>query len=810
MKKLLSLFSILSITGSTFTVASCSMVNYKVQSIKNKVNNLVQVSSTLLRGSIIQNASQNSNSGLAYDSNYLNSLILNSKSNNLIPNFKTDAQTTMKNLNETYFGSQDLNRDSINNLNKDFLTNNVKSPTSSLDSFSSNFILFSSVLKTNGGIHPSISGLIQGLLPTLNLKNTLAETLNSESLKSIANLIQKTNEPLSETLGFLQQSNIFYAVLKNFFNSDFENSRKENDTENIEKWVKQFISEVKLNGLDTLLEELVNKILTQDKSEDVLTGQMIINSSLNRFHNILARVTKQENKVINSSKLYDTLSKNFDKDLGDLMGDFLKGLNLNLKAFDFKALLLSIIKSPENISDILFIISGLLKYVSSLDFSDFIPENDDKLFDYTKSNDNFLKELNNKTLKDNSFKIKMLFKNLSLITNVKTNANGKQLQKLFYMLFNSGKKVTEIDENINLLTLINKLSSPIFGSNSKNNYSSLLYGIGKGIAIWQGWSFVGLGADQVGNLIRWVIGDGLGYNSDFSGLNNVLNILKSLGIEINLKVSEKTTLQLKHLFNAIYDEDSTIFKDLIGKQMSLYSIFNQNIVLSMKISDIIDLIYKNIASNGNEQKINTDKLKNGLNILSNELVKDNYTLWYKNSNNFVQYKESSINKQGNYNALQAMIISSSKNGMYLKLDNSTPINENIKGTKAAMYALGTDYDEKGNQKPLFRDKSLLLGLENIFDDQVTIGILDDLTRGFQEIIKINNNISNSIYKKLIENANFETKIISSSNIDTDKEQSITYKTVYTNPFNETKTSYEINLILKINQDSWQINSIRRL
>ncbi|WP_339021568.1 hypothetical protein [Spiroplasma endosymbiont of Atherix ibis] len=814
MKKLLSIISAFALISSTFTVASCSLVNYKAQSIKNKINNLVEISSTLLRGTMVQNASQNQNANsdtLAYDSNYLNSLINNSKANKLIPNFKTDAQTTMKNLKDTYFTNQNFDRDSINSLNSDFLTKNVKSPNSSTDDFSSKFILFSSILKTNGGIHPSISGLIQGLLPQLNLKDDLANILNSELLKSISNLIKKTNEPLTKILGFLQQSNLFYAILKNFFNSDFENSNKEKNIANTTKWVKEFINEVKLNSLDILIEELINKLLTQDKNEQELTGQMILNSSLNRFSNILARVTNQEDKIINSSNLYETLSKNFDEDLGDLLGNFLKSLNLNtnFSNFDFKSVLFSLLKSPENITDILFIISGLLKYISSINFSDFVPEDDKNLFSSTTSNNEFLEEINNKILKENRFKTETLFKNISTIINVKTNANGKQLQKLFYMLFNSGQKATEIDSNINLFSLLWNLNPSVIWTSEKNNYSSLLYGIGKGVAIWKGWSFTGIGPCQVGNLIRWVIGDGLGYNSDFSGLNKVIESLKEVGVEINLKVSEQTTEQLKHLFNAFYDENSTLLKDLFGKEITLYSIFNEEIILSIKIIDIIDLIYKNIASNGNEQEINTEKLRTGLDILSKELVNDNYTLYYKSSNNFVQYKKNSTNEWGKYNALQAMIIYYSKNGMYLKIEDND-INENIKGSKAAMYALGTDYDQNGNQKTNFRDNSLLTGVEKIFDDEIIINILNDLTRGFTDIQTINENISNNIYKKLIENENFETKIINYSDIDTNKQQSITYRTTYKDPFSKANINYEVNLVLKINEDSWQINSIKKI
>ncbi|ALD66241.1 hypothetical protein [Spiroplasma cantharicola] len=818
MKKILSILAVVSMSTSTICVTSCSTINLKKKSIKNQISNLTQISSTLLRGSIIQNASQEINKGFAYDSNYLNNLVYNSKANELIPLFDTNSETTLNSLRNLYFDNQNLDRNAINDLNKDFLSDKVKSPTSSIQSIASIAVFAITTLKSNGGIHPSLSGLIQGAIPKLGLNDNLADNLNSEKLKPIANLIKNIKDPLAKTIGFLQESNAIYAILKNFFNSEFENAIKEKDMKAIFDWIIKFLNDINLSGGAKIFDDLVNSLLLQEKDADELTGQMIINASLNKINNIFARIINQENKIITGENLF-SLSKNFDKDLGKIIGEFLKQITKENSNLNIQEVLKSIFEKTENISDILFVFSSLLKYISSIDFSSFIPLSNEYLFDSKKLNNDYLAELNKLTLKDNPYNTARLLKNLSTITNIENNLDGKQMQKLFYLLFNSGEKVTNIDQNIGLISLIPKISSPWIGQNKKNNYSSLLYGIGNGIAIWKDWSFAGIGPDQVGNVLRWVIGDGLGFNSNFSGLNKVIEILNSIGINIDLKVSEKTTSQLNHLFSAIWDEDSTLIKDLTGQQISLYSLFKNEIVEGITLSKLIDLIYKALTqvdpTSTMKKSKNIDKkaegLSKGLDIISKEMVNDKYQLWYQSNNNEKQFKQNSEN--GNYNALQALILTSTRNGLYLKI-NEDPIivNQKVRGPKASMYALGTDFDTNGNQIfSKFRNSSIMQGLEYIFDDEITNQILDDLLKAFNEINSINTNISNNIYKKLIKSQNFKTKILNYKNIDQNNlEQSITYEIVYNEPFTNKTFKYQIDLILKLDQSSWKINSIKRV
>ncbi len=818
MKKIISILAVMSVTTSTLSVTSCSMINLKKASIINKVNNLTQISETLLRGSMIQNASQETNTGFAYDSNYLNNLVYSSKVNSLIPLFNTDQETTLNNLRDLYFDSQDLNRAAINQLQENFLNDEVKAPITSVKNIAGTLIFAITTLQSNGGIHPSISGLIQGAIPQLGLNDDLVNSLNSKNIQPIAKLIQKINEPLSKTIGFLQESNVIYGVLKNFFNSEFENAIKEKNIEEIFKWIINFLNEVNLSGGAKILDNLINSILMEDKKAEELNGQMILNASLNKFNNIFARVLNQEDKIISNEDIYD-LNKSFDKNLGKIIGDFFQQIEKNNLNLNIETILKLVFEKTENITDILFIISGLLKYISSIDFASYIPLSNDYLFDSKKLNNDFLKELNNLSLKENPYSTEKLLKNLSTITSIEKNLDGKQMQKLFYLLFNSGEKVTNIDQNVGLIGLISKLSSPILGQNKKNNYSSLLYGIGNGVAIWKGWSFGGIGPDQVGNVLRWVIGDGFGFNSDFSGLNKVIEILNGIGITIDLKVSEKTTSQLKHLFSAIWDEDSTLIEDLTGQKISLYSIFKNEIASGITISKLIDLIYKNIAQADPNNKMEieksidkkAEKLAIGLDIISKEIVNDKYQLWYKSKNSEKQFIENSLT--GDYNPLQALILSSTRNGLYLKInENPIIVNEKVKGSKASMYALGTDFDSNGNQVfSNFRQSSIMQGLEYIFDDKITNYILEDIVKAFNDINMIDTEVSNNIYKKLIQSKNFKTKNLSYVNIDkADLVQSITYQTTYFDPFNNKSFNYEINLILKPDQASWKINNIKRV
>ncbi|AUM62562.1 hypothetical protein [Spiroplasma monobiae] len=806
MKKILELLCVISISASTFSVASCSFINTEKQSIKNKVENLMNISSVLLRGTMIQKSNEGNKELSSYDSNFLNTIVGNTKAIDTIKGFDTDRETSINDLHSTYFDMQDLSRDAINSKNNNFLSNNVKSPSGPLDQYGDTLVLIISILKANGGIHPSLSGIIEGILPQINIGDEkLANNLTSNKLKPISNFLEQTGPELTKLIGFLQESKILNSVLKNFFNSEFINAIKDKDISSTSSWIDETVKNIDFKGLLNSLDNFINSSLTIDKKAEELTGQMIINASLNRISNIFARASQQLDKVIGNENLYEPLGSKFDTNLGEIIAKFLEKIGSKDETFDFSKFLTLIISEPENIVDFIFFISGILKYISSIDFSQYNPKDDKNLFSSEKSNNDFLEELNNKNLKENPFSSKTLFKNLIEITDTNKDPFGKQTQKLFYMLFNSGKSPTNIDKNITLINLFVKLKS---GSNNlKNNYSSLLYGLGNGIAVWQEWNYKNFGPDSVGNLFRWVIGDGLGHNSDFSGLNKVLDILGDLGIKIDLRVSEETTDQLKHLFNSIWDENSTLFKDLLGLETNLYSIFSIKISSNGTISEILRLIYNSIEGETINQG---QKLKEGISIVAKNLISEEFTLWYKNKGKLEQFKDFSYENKGNYNALQVLILASKRSGLILSTNNQEPNNLNIKGNKAIMAALGTLYDNNGNQiNNNFKEESLLAGVEKIFDDEIVKNVLDDIANGFIEIKNLNSKIIKEVYLPLIKSENFKTKLISKENIDKkNKIQQIKYITTYKDPFLGKEFRYQVILTLALNDQSWKVEKIK--
>ncbi|ALD66240.1 hypothetical protein [Spiroplasma cantharicola] len=800
MKKIISLLGIVSITASTASVASCSMVNNKKQSIFNKVNNLTKISSTLLRGAMIQNASQSRDNGLPYDANFLLDLINSSSAKELMPDFNTNYQTNMSSLNSSYF-NQNLTRDEINkiakvkdstNENSLFLTNNVKSPNGPADSIGSLLTVFIGIIKANGGIHPNSSGLIQSFLPELKLSENNVDQFSSEKMKPIAKILDQWADVIALIIKLAESSNLPYFLIANFLNVNFWTTIKENN------W--------NINSLGTI-DLVINKILNVDKIEN-LTNKKIMNAAVKRLNNIFANLSRQNDKVIEDiNELYKDIDYDFENKFGDTFAGFLKNIN-NLDTSNMIPILF----------DALFVVSAILHRITSIDFSQDTPQSHDDLYSYKgevgrkeKKNLKFLKELGEQEF-NNKYSSKILIKNLSIALNAKEN-DGLNFAKLIGLLFQSGSKKTFDIAKPGILgwvpALLGKLTTLSGDYTGAEGFSPLLYAIGNGLAQWKNIKInvvAEIGPNQIGNFMKAII-DTFIENRSINGLDSLFDFLKTFGVKIPFRFNQDEIM--KNSWRTLWSSESTFLKTIIGGETntSLQTILNSHIFLGKNISEILNLLYESInSSNPNLKKVeNINKastlMANGFRNLSTALIDDKYSIFYGND---IPYKQGN-NK---YTSLQTLMITSDKNGLYIEFDNIK--NKKVKGVKSAMFALGSDFDDLGKQKNNFREETILSGLEKIFDDPSINALFDQILEGFKEVNRIKKELTNFTYKQLIGNMNFKTKVLSYEGIDQpDTDAFIKYKTTYTDILSWATFFYEIELKLTKGSNEWKITSIER-
>ncbi len=812
MKRIISLLGIVSITASTASVTSCSTINNKKKSVINKVNNLTQISSTLLRGAMVQNASQKVNYGLAYDANYLLDLINSSRAKELMPGFNTNYQTDMSSLNSSYF-NQSLTREEINKIakvnesndNGPFLTDNVKSPVGAADSIGSLLTVFIGIIKSNGGIHPNSSGLIQSFLPQLNLSEDNADKFSSEKMASISNTLDKWADIIAIIIKIAVSAKLPYTLISNLLNVNFLTALRENDW----KFVKESIIKTLLNiDFVSILDLLVNSILRVDNIEN-LTNKKIMNAAIKRSNNIFAKLSGQKDKVIkNTDELYQDIDFDFENKFGDVFAGFLNNLN-NLDTSNIFSI----------IFDALFVISAILQRITSIDFSQDTPQSHDDLYSYKgevgrreKRNLKFLKELANTEFENSQFSTKTLIKNLSIALNAKDN-DGLNFAKLLGLLFQSGSSKTLDISKPGILgwvpSLLGKLGTLSGDYKGVEGFSPLLYAMGNGFAQWKNIKInvIGeIGPNQIGNFVKAII-DAFIENRSINGLDSLFDFLKTFGVNIPLRFNQDE--MMKKSWKTLWSSESTFLKTIIGgeKNISLQTILSSQIYEGKTISEILEFIYYSISStNPNYRKIKDLKessigLTDGIRDISSALVDDKYSIFYGQD---TPYKEGN-NK---YTSLQTLMMTNNKNGLYIKFGDKN--NKNVKGMRSAMFALGNDYDEDGRQKNIFREKTILSGMEKILDDSDINDLLDQILLGFKDVNKIKSNLTTYYYKPLIHNDNFKTKILSYNGIDEQNTDAIIkYRTLYTIPYSKATFTYEIELLLLNGTDEWKISSIER-
>ncbi|WP_339034769.1 hypothetical protein [Spiroplasma endosymbiont of Cantharis rufa] len=812
MKKIISLLGIVSITASTASVTSCSTINNKKKSVINKVKNLTQISSTLLRGAMVQNASQKVNYGLAYDANYLLDLIHSSRAEELMPGFNTNYQTDMSSLNGSYF-NQSLKREEINKIakvdgsndNGPFLTDNVKSPVGAADSIGSLLTVFIGIIKSNGGIHPNSSGLIQSFLPQLNLSEDNVDKFSSQKMASISNTLDQWAEIIAIIIKIAVSAKLPYTLISNLLNVNFLTALRENNW----KIINESIIKTLLNiDFVSILDLLVNSILRVDKIEN-LTNKKIMNAAIKRSNNIFAKLSGQKDKVIkNIDELYQDIDFNFENKFGDVFAGFLNNLN-NLDTSNIFSI----------IFDALFVISAILQRITSIDFSQDTPQSHDDLYSYKgevgrreKRNLKFLKELADNEFENSQFSTKTLIKNFSIALNAKDN-DGLNFAKLLGLLFQSGSSKTIDISKPGILgwvpSLLAKLGTLSGDYKGVEGFSPILYAIGNGFAQWKNIKInvIGeIGPNQIGNFVKAII-DAFIENRSINGLDSLFDFLKTFGVNIPLRFNQDE--MMKSAWKTLWSSESTFLKTIIGgeKNISLQTILSSQIYNGKTISEILDFIYYSISStNPNYIKVkdlkeSTIGLTDGIRDISSALIEDKYSIFYGQD---TPYKEG-INK---YTALQTLMITNNKNGLYIDIDQKK--NKNVKGIKSAMFALGNDYDENGRQKNIFREKTILSGLEKILDDSNINDLLDQILLGFKDVNKMKSDLTTYYYRPLIQNDNFKTKILSYKGIDEQNTDAIIkYRTLYTIPYSNATFTYEIELILLNGSDEWKINSIER-
>ncbi|QHX36567.1 Vmc-like lipoprotein signal peptide domain-containing protein [Spiroplasma sp. BIUS-1] len=834
MKKLISILGIISITASTASVASCSTVNNKLTSIKNKVNNLTNVSSTVLRGVMIQNASQELNDGLPYDADYLYGLISSSKANDLMPGFKTDNQTTVGSLKNNYFGKQGFNRKDINNWDhpsnasysdKEFLTDKVKSPNGPADSIGSMLTLVISAIKSNGGINPSISGLLEGVLGQLPLSESSIGSVSKDKMEGISSILSSASEPLAILIKALSKSNFAYGAISNLLNINFLNDLKEGKTSLLDG-IMSTLSSINflplitgllelLNYFDILtplLDTLVNSILTMDNKQN-MTNKQVMNATNKRLYNIFATLSGQNDKVItDKDELYKDVDYNFEKQFGEVMAGFFKNMS-NINTSNIITI----------IPDILFVVAGILQRITSVDFETNVAQNNQDLFDNNSikknRNQDFLIKLGNESFNKHNFSTKILINNLRI--SLTSDENGYNLIKLFALLFESaGTNDGRIDLSYTESTAawIARLIGSAFtlGLNygGQEGLSPLLFAIGNGIAVFLKINVAGVGPNHVGNIFKALI-DKIILNKDISGIQG---LLETFGAKLPFTLSNESIKIMKNAWDALWSKDSTMLKDIIGgdKNISLQTILEGPVYKGKTISEIMELIYNAInSSSSNTQRYKKLKeestgLAKGLQDISSALVYNKYKMYYGEGENKTEHNPLSYEEKDGYTALQVLMVASNAKGIYISIDGKE--NNKVKGSKAAMSALGTDFDENGKQiNTAFRDNSLLLGLKNIIDDKSIDSLLDQIVKGFANVNNVKKDVSNKVYKTLIQSKNFKTKVKSYYGIDEGNvEAGITYVTTYTDPKTHKSFNYEVKLNLNIDSTDWKVTSIKRV
>ncbi|AGR41017.1 hypothetical protein [Spiroplasma taiwanense] len=804
MKKLLSALGVIAIAASTTSVASCSLVNNTKQYVKNKVLNLVNISSTLLRGAIIQNATQDLNRGLALDNDYLSSMILGNNALNLMKDFKTSPQTTMESLKNSYFPGQQLDRATINTWNeKQFLTDSVKSPNGPLDSIGGLLTLGISTIKSSGGINSSLVGTIEGALPLI-ASNDLANSLNPDSLEPIAKVLEDNAYMFSQTIANLSDSNVVYSLIANLLNVNFINAIKEFNFSTIIEGIVNFFKAIDSNSLYSLVDNLGNSILTMDKKENLTYGD-ITNSVIVRLNNVFARLANKTDQI--ESDLYKTPDLEFSKKIGTTSGEFLKNLNN-----------ISVSSILPSIFDILYIVFGLLQMISSVDFNSFVPTSSQNLFNETQNNSEFLKKL--RTTDYEKLDSKQTIKNIFTATSISNNEKGFQLEKLISLLFYSGGEITEIIEPNNGWDLGSILSILFAGDKTSwEGLSPLIFGLGFGIAKWQNIEFLNIGPKQLGMILKSALLDGISENKNLSGLPSLLKeITKLVSIDIPISLSDAVANDLKNAFSGIWDKDTHVLGELLGSllpnlgnlsNLSLYSLFSSKIYDEMNISELINwllintnsYVVKNKNNRVTESEIET--LASGLKQTANSLYNRKFKLLVNG--------EPWNGNDKNYSSLEALIYASLNQGLKVQQD---PLNDEIdfelKGIKAGMQAIGVKYKTNGSSETKFREDSLLNGLNIIFDQKIVKNLTDEILNGFKETTEIKNEVANNLFKPFIKEENFKNNIENYYGIESStSEAGITYTTTFIDPISKTKFNYQIKLKLEENELNWKIISIDR-
>lgn len=775
MKKLLIILSCISIGTSTVSVTGCTLVNYEKQYIANKITNLVNVSSTLLRSAVV-----NDSSGL--DNDYLQSILLPSKAKDMNTAFGESKQTTMESLSKSYFKSS-FNTESIKKLGENSnLTLGGKNANTSIDKVIDYGLIFLTAIKSSGGINTRLAGFLEGALPILANLIVKDGNVNLPIPDDILTNISKNAGSLAKAITFLSKSGLLKGIMDNFLNVPFLKAIENKEIGNIILSVITGLFKIFRNFRE--FENYINNEMFNDfPQREKLTNKDIQNSIVIRINNILVDLTGKGK--IESNKYKNIVGDNdFLNNISDSALELIKNIN------DVK--FLNIIS---HIDDLFFIIGGFLQIIGSIDFEDYTPTDSKHLYATNESNSVYLENLRNKPFE--SFSFNKVIKNLAIATSNVDNPNGIQMQKLLNLIIYSGGSDIEIkgkkwDFN-SIYNLLVKIKGKEQGVQSP--LGILITGLGNGLvgSLLDPKLAEGLKSLNPGYLITQVV-DNITQNTNTSGL---FPLIKSLSSSINLDYSQNNEKMVKP-FSALYDEDSTLFKELLNleinnKNFNLSNLFNATIMDGMTISDYLKKLYEEFSTYAlNKETIqkSTDKIKEGIESICKLLTEKN-----------IELKENDKIFKTGLSSLEAAMYTTQYKGLIYTSPNGVV----LKGTKAAMYLLG--YRQDSNT---FESDSILGGAEKIFADENVKKIVNDAIDSLKLMQENKRNYINDNFKSYLSENNFIIDGIEHDGFENNNDEKINYNIIYTDPRTKKVTKYAVKIKQMNYMEAWELESILKI
>ncbi|QGS51804.1 MOLPALP family lipoprotein [Spiroplasma tabanidicola] len=544
MKKLLAIVSALSMSTTVFSVTSCSLVNYKKQYIKNKVDSIVDVASVASRGAILNDAE-----GISVD--YLNNYIGSKKMNDMLPTFKATPQAKVSDfVNATFEDPLDKKFYTGLGDSNGYTLDDGISPDSFADSIIDTGSTALSAIKSAGGIKPSLGGILESLLPEVG--GFLSDDgVDFKMSDNALNTFEKLAPYAQQLLNDFGKTGIVSILCRLFFNINFINSGTLDqdalkelvtiltggpDKSTVVPFIlEDYINEIMFNDFKGKYQPTKEELENQDPEVPIdvnlqLTPKVVQQSALVRLNKLLIRLsgrnidanTPETDPIRLQLEMDDYHPIDKPEFFKENLGENILYLVKNKDKLNYVAII-------ENISDLFFILCSLIINIGIFDFEQMdntlsTSLGSDSLFYFQGINSNMAEVLDNKTFasimnnqKDEKkrmlvidynnsinssgmpnktkFSAYKLLKNITRAVNVKDSKSMYSMQRIFFLLCysNASRNPDEdpnkpfgvdykLSENANLIDIV-KLGALTGGMFNREvvGVDSLLNGIIQGI-----------------------------------------------------------------------------------------------------------------------------------------------------------------------------------------------------------------------------------------------------------------------------------------------------------------------------------------